>query len=88
MQYMFWKYLVYKSNTSPSTPHSGEIRMSQKNTWFHCEMMPDQEKGFRPIPYILNDRYFSYKSLISIENQLRHHYNIIPLLWQLGPEDP
>ena len=60
MQYMYWKYLVYKSNASRLSlliVGKSESHTEKKNIWFHCEMMPDQEEGFPPIPYILNVRF-------------------------------
>ena len=59
-------------------------------------MMPNQEKGFPPLPNILKVRFFSYKSLTSIRktNYVIHWIeiypvdNVIPLLLQLGPEPP
>ena len=62
MQYMYWKYLVYKINARrPSLLIVGKSeshKKKQKNIGFQCEMMPDQEKGFPPLPYILNVRLF------------------------------
>ena len=79
--------LSFKRSTSPSTPHSGEIGMSQKNIWFHCEMMSDQEKGFPPMPYILNVRFFSFKSLISIRktNYFIRWIETYPVLYRYPP---
>ena len=61
MLYMYWKYLVYKSNARrPSLLIVGksESHKKKKNIGFQCKMMPGQEKGFPPLPYILNVRFF------------------------------
>ena len=49
--------------------------------------MPDQEKGFPPIPYILNVRFFSFKSLISIRktNYFIRWIETYPVLYRYPP---
>ena len=34
------------------------VRSQKKKLWFYYEMIPDQERGFPPMPYILNVRLF------------------------------